>query len=378
MPDPKFNITCDNENNDYNINKFIVNNEQLDLVPEYTKRDGSYGQVSKYNDTRGNFYVLKKFTGELATRDFQKESKIIDELNYLKMYTSDINNCVVNGWNYSYENDAVGKCPYIVMECLDGSLPDYFMNIKHYDETRKQTIQKNIFVKVMTMMSTLIEHKIIYTDLKKENILYRNNNNETTDFKLGDFGSFYFYGLYNPNTNSYDESATLGTPIFTYELCYKEPDTKTNIILESIFQCIAFWWELTLTNTTNNTLKQHKIHKIHKTESREFNFFKTQFTNTFQGITKTEDYDTLRDIFNNFATIASKCNSLDDYDWTNKENWVKSWSSMVQNYKATGGKNKKRAKKMSRKKVINKKTKSKKKIYCNKSNKRKVKMKKYS
>ena len=374
MPDPKFNITCDYENNVYNINEFKVNNKLLVLEPYY-ERSGGYGQVSKYKDEHGNFYVLKKFTGDLATLDFQKESKIIDELNDLKTYTRDINNCVVNGWNYSDENDAVGKCPYIVMECLDGSLPDYFMNINQYDETRKQTIRKNIFVKVMTMMSILIKHKIIYTDLKKDNVLYRNNNNETTDFKLGDFGSFYFYGLYNSKTNSYDESETLGTPTFTHELYHKDPDTKENIILESIFQCIAFWWELTFKNTINNTLKQHKIHK---TESIEFNLFKTQFINTFQGIAKTGLYDTLRDIFKIFATIASNCNSLDDYDWTNNENWVKSWSSIVQNYKATGGKNKKRAKKLSRKKVINKKTKSRKKIYCKKSNKRKVKMKKYS
>lgn len=375
MPDPKFNITCDDKNNDYNINEFKVNNKLFFLEPEYTTRDGAYGQVSKYKDKDGNCYVLKKFTGELATRDFQKESKIIDELNYLKKVTPDINNCVVNGWNYSDENDAVGKCPYIVMECLDGSLPDYFMEIKSYDEKDKQTIRKNIFVNVMTMMSTLIKYKIIYTDLKKDNILYRNNNNETPELKLGDFGSFYFYELYNSKTESYDESATLGTPTFTHELDFKGPDTKENIILESIFQCIAFWWELTLTNTTNNTLKQHKTHK---TESGAFNSFKTQFINTFQEIAKTGHYDTLRDIFEKFATIASKCNSLDDYDWTDEKNWNTSWSPIVQNYNATGGKNKKRAKRLSRKKVINKKTKSRKKIYCNKSNKRKVKTKKHS
>jgi hypothetical protein len=371
MPDPKFNITCDDENNDYNINKFIVNKTLLVLEPDY-ERSGVYGQVRKYKDKHGNFYVLKKFTGEFATRDFQKESKIINELNDLKKVTPDINNCVVNGWNYSDENDAVGKCPYIVMECLDGSLPDYFMKIKSYDEKDKQTIRKNIFVKVMTMMSTLIKHKIIYTDLKKDNVLYRNNNNETTDFKLGDFGSFYFYGFYNSKSETYEHNSPLGTPIFTHELFYKDPDTKENIILESIFQCIAFWWELTL---TNNTLKQHKTRK---TESSDFIFFKTQFINTFQGIAKTQSYDHLHDIFKNFATIASNCNSLDDYDWTNNENWVKSWSSIVQNYKANGGKHKKRAKRLSRKKVTIKKTKNRKKAYCKKSNKRKVKTKKHS
>lgn len=253
------------------------------------------------------------------------------------------------------------------MEYLNGSLRDYLKKKQNENNTTQERIIRLIFVDVMRKMSTLIQYKIIYTDLKTDNILYYQDENDTY-LKLGDFGSFYFYNI---------NGSTLGTPTFS-KPSSEYFSTVPEIFEQCIFQCITFWWELAYPFNP-----MCKILRENYNKSNEHTLvFRTQFDKLYKIFNVTNEYSSfniLEDIFDNFANIADKCESFFNYNWNDEKVWSNSWNNL-RSLIYEGGKNKTRTKLLSRKKTKKKKTKRRKKIRKihprKKSNKRKIKTKK--
>lgn len=163
------------------IEENIVNETAKHIKFEFYKiiNQGSYGVVCLYKNSINEAFVIKK----------GKIDSDINIINYLKK----LNICLFSYVNSKYISN------FLIMEYMDGNLRDIVSKTKFNINLSFEQIIDIISILIYDFIC-LTQNKLIYTDIKLENILYRCNNDNTFSVILADIGSIINMNLDNKDS----------------------------------------------------------------------------------------------------------------------------------------------------------------------------------
>jgi serine/threonine protein kinase len=167
----EFDITAEWKNTEY----LNINDKIYIRIKEIGK--GSYGNVYLYASEDGEFYAIKDYGDNINTeKNYEKEKNNYEKIKELELDTFFPKSIFVN---FEYDFD---KKYYLIMEKMEKIGENIILEFRNNFDSFIVFMRQIIFI-----MHTMHKKNIYYTDLKLQNIVFKDG-----DFYLIDFGGLCF------------------------------------------------------------------------------------------------------------------------------------------------------------------------------------------
>ena len=158
----------------------VNGNSFIDLIPvdELQMRGTNTVAIVKFQSIQHGVVVLGKL---LHSSD--PESVVITHLSTIDGRCGVLSARVI-------EIPGVGNLTLMVEMAGDFNSPDFDSYLMHLSSENKLSVLQVVGISIYTQVRCLVEHKLLYTDLKPANVLYRLHGNKI-ETVLGDLGSCF-------------------------------------------------------------------------------------------------------------------------------------------------------------------------------------------